>query len=98
MAPLEVLRDHPHRRIARPVPVDEARLDAGRLARAEPVAAVEHQAVEEHDGFEEAVGADVGGELGELLVRHEREQLGGGVRGDHRPSASTVTPSARRAS
>jgi hypothetical protein len=62
-----------------PAPPLEARLDAGVLAGAVPVAAVEDLALVEHDRLQEPVLADVGDELSELgaVDREQREGAAG---------------------
>jgi hypothetical protein len=79
--PMEVQREHVRRRAVAAAPLLEPRLDAGVLAGAVAVAAVEDAALVEDDGLEQAVLADVGHELAELgaLDLQKREEVGGRV-------------------
>jgi len=77
---VEVQREHVSGRVL-PAPLLEARLDAGVLARAVPVASVEDLALVEDDRLEQAVLAEVVHELAELgaLDLQQREEVGGWV-------------------
>jgi hypothetical protein len=78
--PMEVEREDVRGR-ALPAPVLEPRLDAGVLAGAVAVAAVEDLAVADDDRLEQAVLPDVLDELAELgaLDLQQREEVGGRV-------------------
>jgi len=80
MPAVQVEREHVRGRTVA-APLLEARLDAGVLAGAVAVAAVEDLALVEDDRLQEPVLADVGDELSELgaVDRQQREQGGGWV-------------------
>lgn len=88
MPAVQVTRKDDGQRRADAVPFNEARLDAGDLARAQAISPIEHKALVDEDRFAQAVLVDVLDQEAQISIFHHWKQFrrwmdADGLRGVH---------------